>query len=226
MSQRNHRVDRFAQMTKQEEIIAKKRQEILEKQKTAQLAKAVAAAQNLAAQQKTETPTVKPIAHEEEEEEELQQQQQHDPAALDTSVATTGEEGNGLEVVPSEATATKGKADDAVAPKTLNSFTGKTGKITFGLKRQQLLQPSVEQPPAKVKNTFCNDGSFLENFKKILEKHEKPPPPILVAPVPRWVPTSHLTRTLTHLLIAVRRITMPWKHTPPRTAARSWRQPL
>jgi len=50
-------------MTKQEEIIAKKRQEILEKQKTAQLAKAVAAAQNLAAQLKTETPAVKVIAN-------------------------------------------------------------------------------------------------------------------------------------------------------------------
>lgn len=40
------RNDRMAQMTKQEELIAKKRQEILEKQKTAELAKAVAAAQS------------------------------------------------------------------------------------------------------------------------------------------------------------------------------------
>ncbi|KAH8386195.1 hypothetical protein KR200_000124 [Drosophila serrata] len=196
MSQRNHRVDRFAQMTKQEEIIAKKRQEILEKQKTAQLAKAVAAAQNLAAQQKTETPPVKPIAHDDEEEEEVHQQQQHqqDSAALDTSVATIGEEGNGLEVGHSDTPAGKAKAEDSVAPKTLNSFTGKTGKITFGLKRQQLPQPSVEQPPPKVKNTFCNDGSFLENFKKILEKHEKPPPPILVTPVP--VPSTEENNAL------------------------------
>ncbi|XP_016982095.1 formin-like protein 5 isoform X4 [Drosophila rhopaloa] len=179
MSQRNHRVDRFAQMTKQEEIIAKKRQEILEKQKTAQLAKAVAAAQNLAAQLKTETPAGKPIANEEEEEEDSHQQ---DVAAQDTSL-TTGEEANGLEVVHIEVAAGKGKLEDAVAPKTLNSFTGKTGKITFGQKRQQLPQPSVEQPPPKVKNTFCNDGSFLENFKKILEKHEKPPQPLLVPPV-------------------------------------------
>ncbi|XP_052858771.1 uncharacterized protein LOC128266346 isoform X2 [Drosophila gunungcola] len=171
MSQRNHRVDRFAQMTKQEEIIAKKRQEILEKQKTAQLAKAVAAAQNLAAQLKT---------NEEEEEEDSHQQ---DIAVQDTSPATA-EEANGLEVGQIEATAGKGKSEDAVTPKTLNSFTGKTGKITFGQKRQQLPQPSVEQPPPKVKNTFCNDGSFLENFKKILEKHEKPPQPLLVPPVP------------------------------------------
>ncbi|XP_017114639.1 SURP and G-patch domain-containing protein 1 isoform X1 [Drosophila elegans] len=180
MSQRNHRVDRFAQMTKQEEIIAKKRQEILEKQKTAQLAKAVAAAQNLAAQLKTETPAGKPISNEEEEEEDSHQQ---DIAVQDTSLATA-EEANGLEVGQIEATAGKGKSDDAVTPKTLNSFTGKTGKITFGQKRQQLPQPSVEQPPPKVKNTFCNDGSFLENFKKILEKHEKPPQPLLVPPVP------------------------------------------
>ncbi|XP_016938389.2 ras-associated and pleckstrin homology domains-containing protein 1 isoform X2 [Drosophila suzukii] len=179
MSQRNHRVDRFAQMTKQEEIIAKKRQEILEKQKTAQLAKAVAAAQNLAAQLKTETPAVKVIANGEQEEEDAQNQ---DIAVQDTPL-TAGEEGNGLEAGPIEATVSKGKLEDAVAPKTLNSFTGKTGKITFGQKRQQLPQPSVEQPPPKVKNTFCNDGSFLENFKKILEKHEKPPQPLLVPPV-------------------------------------------
>lgn len=55
MAQRNNaRIDRFAQMTKQEEIIAKKRQEILEKQRTAQLAKAVAAAQSLAAKLKSD----------------------------------------------------------------------------------------------------------------------------------------------------------------------------
>nr|NP_001262285.1 uncharacterized protein Dmel_CG31550, isoform D [Drosophila melanogaster]AGB95668.1 uncharacterized protein Dmel_CG31550, isoform D [Drosophila melanogaster] len=178
MSQRNHRVDRFAQMTKQEEIIAKKRQEILEKQKTAQLAKAVAAAQNLAAQLKTETTVGKPIGNEVEYEEDARYL---DTAVQDTSLAA-GEDG--LEAVHIEATASKGKTEDAVAPKTLNSFTGKTGKITFGMKRQQLPQPSVEQPPPKVKNTFCNDGSFLENFKKILEKHEKPPQPLIVPPVP------------------------------------------
>ncbi|XP_039490752.1 uncharacterized protein LOC120451275 isoform X1 [Drosophila santomea] len=181
MSQRNHRVDRFAQMTKQEEIIAKKRQEILEKQKTAQLAKAVAAAQNLAAQLKTETPAGKPICNEVEVEEE--DARYLDTATQETSL-TVGEEGNSLEDVHIETMGNKGKSDEAVATKTLNSFTGKTGKITSGLKRQHLPQPSVEQPPPKVKNTFCNDGSFLENFKKILEKHEKPPQPLIVPPVP------------------------------------------
>ncbi|XP_017044242.1 formin-like protein 7 isoform X3 [Drosophila ficusphila] len=180
MSQRNHRVDRFAQMTKQEEIIAKKRQEILEKQKTAQLAKAVAAAQNLAAQLKTETPSGKPQSNEEEEDEDVQQQ---DAAGQDTSLHT-GEDGNGVEAGLPESSPAKGKSEDVVTPKSLNSFNSKTGKITFGQKRQQLPQPNVEQPPPKVKNTFCNDGSFLENFKKILEKHEKPPQPLLVSPAP------------------------------------------
>ncbi|XP_034489001.1 formin-like protein 20 isoform X5 [Drosophila innubila] len=187
MAQRNHRVDRFAQMSKQEEIIAKKRQEILEKQRTAQLAKAVAAAQTLAAQLKTmETPMLTPGAaeaataepDEEEQEEEL-------PAVPQPLTVLPADDGNALEVENGEqpGSAGKGKCDD-LTPKTLNSFTGKTGKITFSLKRQQLPQPSVEQPPPKVKNTFCNDGSFLENFKKILEKHEQPKPPIMVAPVP------------------------------------------
>ncbi|XP_016948946.1 SR-related and CTD-associated factor 4 isoform X1 [Drosophila biarmipes] len=190
MSQRNHRVDRFAQMTKQEEIIAKKRQEILEKQKTAQLAKAVAAAQNLAAQLKTETPAVKVTSNEEQEEEEAQ----HQNIAVQETPLTAGEEDNGTDAGHLEATVSKGKSEDAVPPKTLNSFTGKTGKITFGQKRQQLPQPSVEQPPPKVKNTFCNDGSFLENFKKILEKHEKPPQPLLVPPVP--IPSAEENSTL------------------------------
>ncbi|XP_003736738.2 bromodomain-containing protein 4 isoform X1 [Drosophila pseudoobscura] len=181
MAQRNHRVDRFAQMSKQEEIIAKKRQEILEKQRTAQLAKAVAAAQNLQAQLKTTEapPPLKtpPVADEEEDEE--------PPLPVDTppssiAAAAPTEDGNGLDAGSSEAPAGKGKTDDAITPKTLNSFTGKTGKISFGLKRQQLPQPSVEQPPPKVQNTFCNDGSFLENFKKILEKHEKPPAPMII----------------------------------------------
>ncbi|XP_034662891.1 formin-like protein 20 isoform X4 [Drosophila subobscura] len=182
MAQRNHpRVDRFAQMSKQEEIIAKKRQEILEKQRTAQLAKAVAAAQNLQAQLKTtEAPPLKtpPVADEEEVEEEP-------PLPVDITLSSSAaapiDEGNGLEAGSSETAAGKGKADDATTTKsTLNSFTSKTGKISFGLKRQQLPQPSVEQPPPKVQNTFCNDGSFLENFKKILEKHEKPPAPIMI----------------------------------------------
>ncbi|XP_032593167.1 formin-like protein 7 isoform X4 [Drosophila grimshawi] len=200
MAQRNYRVDRFAQMSKQEEIIAKKRQEILEKQRTAQLAKAVAAAQTLAAQLKTiETPTTPtttpaaaipmPLDEQEEHEEHEEEEQQHQPQQLAPSPTTVAvpDEINDLEVDNGEQTAAsgaRGKYDDST-PKTLNSFTGKTGKITFSLKRQHLPQPSVEQPPPKVKNTFCNDGSFLENFKKILEKHEQPkPPPIIVPPVP------------------------------------------
>ncbi|KAL7728864.1 hypothetical protein ACLKA6_004208 [Drosophila palustris] len=181
MAQRNHRVDRFAQMSKQEEIIAKKRQEILEKQRTAQLAKAVAAAQTLAAQLKTmETPMPTPAAEPDEEEQEEELQSIPQPIA-----ALPADEENALEMENGDqpGSAGKGKCDD-LTPKTLNSFTGKTGKITFSLKRQQLPQPSVEQPPPKVKNTFCNDGSFLENFKKILEKHEQPKPPIIVAPTP------------------------------------------
>lgn len=192
MAQRNHRIDRFAQMSKQEEIIAKKRQEILEKQRTAQLAKAVAAAQTLAAQLKTietsaalPTPTSGSAATEQE----LDEQETGDaqPQLSPATVMPPDEGGHAVEVENGEVSiAGKVKGDDGT-PKTLNSFTGKTGKITFSLKRQQLPQPNVEQPPPKVKNTFCNDGSFLENFKKILEKHEQPKPPIIVAPtvVPR-----------------------------------------
>ncbi|KRF83704.1 SURP and G-patch domain-containing protein 1 isoform X1 [Drosophila virilis] len=187
MAQRNHRVDRFAQMSKQEEIIAKKRQEILEKQRTAQLAKAVAAAQTLAAQLKTiETSTSTSTTTPVEELEEHEQEEEQPPLTQASPAATApAEEGNGLEIDNGDLTgsAARAKNDDGTS-KTLNSFTGKTGKITFSLKRQQLPQPSVEQPPPKVKNTFCNDGSFLENFKKILEKHEQPKPPIMVAPVP------------------------------------------
>lgn len=40
------RNDRVAQMSKQEEIIAKKKRELIEKQRTAELAKAIAAATN------------------------------------------------------------------------------------------------------------------------------------------------------------------------------------
>ena len=57
--------------------------------------------------------------------------------------------------------------------------------MSFGLKRshQQLPIPNAEQPPPKIQNSFCNDGSFLDHFKKILEKHEianPPPPPVAV----------------------------------------------
>ncbi|XP_023176998.2 SURP and G-patch domain-containing protein 1 isoform X2 [Drosophila hydei] len=182
MAQRNHRVDRFAQMSKQEEIIAKKRQEILEKQRTAQLAKAVAAAQTLAAQLKTiESATPTPV----EESEDLEQEEEHEPPPQLLSATTAlSDDGNALEMDNGDQAGpvARAKCDDGTA-KTLNSFTGKTGKITFSLKRQQLPQPSVEQPPPKVKNTFCNDGSFLENFKKILEKHDQPKQPVMVAPI-------------------------------------------
>ena len=55
MSRALSRSDRVAQMTKQEELIAKKRQEIIERQKTSELGKAVAAAQiNLSGKMKNE----------------------------------------------------------------------------------------------------------------------------------------------------------------------------
>ncbi|XP_062122558.1 SURP and G-patch domain-containing protein 1 isoform X1 [Drosophila sulfurigaster albostrigata] len=192
MAQRNHRIDRFAQMSKQEEIIAKKRQEILEKQRTAQLAKAVAAAQSLAAQMKTmETllPVTTPAAATEQDEHDEEHEKEPEEVLTTPQCSGTAEEeaGDALETENGDQTGVgvgKGRTGDDLTPKTLNSFTGKTGKITFSLKRQQLPQPNVEQPPPKVKNTFCNDGSFLENFKKILEKHEqpKPAPPIIVVP--------------------------------------------
>lgn len=116
MSRHLSRVDRFAQMSKQEEVIAKKRQEILEKQKTAELAKQVAAAQSIASKQ-------------------LQQQQVEESASEETETSET----------------------------------------------TQPLQPATGLPTwnnqSKVKNTFCNDGSFLTHFKKILEKHKPEPPP-------------------------------------------------
>ncbi|XP_068157775.1 SURP and G-patch domain-containing protein 1 isoform X1 [Drosophila tropicalis] len=185
MAQRNHRIDRIAQMSKQEEIIAKKRQEILEKQRTLKLAVKVAEAQNLAAKKLKTTLSQDP----DEEDHQLQPQQlgqeQQDTTcnneeAMDAEASGEPAPGNGKETASTVASTASGNS------KTLNSFTGKTGKITFGMKRQQLPQPCLDQPPSKVMNTFCNDGSFLENFKKILEKHEKPPqPPIIVPPVPQ-----------------------------------------
>lgn len=61
---RNEREGRVAQMTKQEEVIARKRQEILEKQKTTELAKQVVAAQASTSDgdvsKQTPEPTTKP----------------------------------------------------------------------------------------------------------------------------------------------------------------------
>lgn len=182
MAQRNNaRIDRFAQMTKQEEIIAKKRQEILEKQRTAQLAKAVAAAQSLAAKMKSDvngTETTDEI-----------NETSADALQDDTDLSTP----NTAELASKEKSSTIDKSDSLVkskkeelpestSSKTLNSFTGKTGKISIGLKRLQPQLPVTEQPPPKVVNSFCNDGSFLENFKKILEKHEPKQTQVILAP--------------------------------------------
>lgn len=166
MSQRNSsRIDRYAQMSKQEEIIAKKRQEILEKQRTAELAKAVAAAQSLAAKLKgnsgEESKAAEKVAKSEDE-----SKSEDDDKKLDASLDNSTEKG-----------ATKSS---------LSSLTGKTGKMYgSGLKRSTVSAPSAEQPPVKVQNTFCNDGSFLENFKKILEKQQQQMPkvPVVVPPV-------------------------------------------
>ncbi|CAD6995863.1 unnamed protein product [Ceratitis capitata] len=182
MAQRNNaRIDRFAQMTKQEEIIAKKRQEILEKQRTAQLAKAVAAAQSLAAKLKSDV-------------NEAETSGGDTAIGVDNkSVESSSSIANADSVIPNELAAAidksdacvKGKKEDcseSAIAKPLNSLTGKTGKISFGLKRLHTQVPVAEQPPPKVVNSFCNDGSFLENFKKILEKHEPKPTQTTLTP--------------------------------------------
>uniref|UniRef100_A0A1A9Z8H3 Uncharacterized protein n=1 Tax=Glossina pallidipes TaxID=7398 RepID=A0A1A9Z8H3_GLOPL len=153
MSQRNTaRVDRFAQMSKQEELIAKKRQEILEKQRTSELAKAVAAAQSLAAKLKNSN------------EESSQEEERADDPSAD------------VKKMDAEPSAFITASSISCKSSSLNSFTGKTGKIIFGQKRTTPAPPIVDQPPVKVQNSFCNDGSFLENFKKILEKQQQPKP--------------------------------------------------
>lgn len=100
---RGEREGRVAQMSRQEEVIARKRQELLEKQKTNELAKQVAAAQS------------------------------------STSETTQA-------AVPLD--------DDVKHPLNLP-------KQTFA--------PDPPQP----KNTFQNDGSFFENFRKITEAAKK-----------------------------------------------------
>lgn len=99
---RNEREGRVAQMSRQEEIIARKRQEILEKQKTSELAKQVVAAQ---------------------------------------SSSTT---------IPE-------------IPKSTPDL-----KHPLNLPKQTF---EVDPPPPK--NSFTNDGSFFENFKKITEAARK-----------------------------------------------------
>lgn len=153
MSQRNTaRVDRFAQMSKQEELIAKKRQEILEKQRTSELAKAVAAAQSLAAKLKNSN------------EESSQEEERADDPSAD------------VKKMDAEPSTFITASSISCKSSSLNNFTGKTGKIIFGQKRTTPAPPIVDQPPVKVQNSFCNDGSFLENFKKILEKQQQPKP--------------------------------------------------
>lgn len=95
---RGEREGRVAQMSKQEQVIARKKQELLEKQKTTELAKQVAAAQNLSA--KTDQPT---------------------------------------------------EDSDEPVNKTVE----------------------MDSQSALLKNSFYNDGSFLENFKKITEAAAK-----------------------------------------------------
>ncbi|KAM7362984.1 uncharacterized protein ACRADG_000061 isoform 2-T2 [Cochliomyia hominivorax] len=175
MAQRNSsRIDRFAQMSKQEEIIAKKRQEILEKQRTAELAKAVAAAQTLAAKLKNVNNDESSSSGEKQKnnDDEIKTENEGDKkldSSLDVATTTT-------------ATTTKSS---------LTSLTGKTGKMFgSGLKRAIVTAPSTEQPPTKVQNTFCNDGSFLENFKKILEKQQQQIPKLPVVAIPETTVTS------------------------------------
>ncbi|CAD7093022.1 unnamed protein product [Hermetia illucens] len=106
------RSDRVAQMTKQEELIAKKRQEILEKQKTVELGKAVAAAQS---------------------------------------------SGN--------ANVTKKKEPTTSESTTTAVTITTTTSVTAGIVPSEIM--------AKFQNNFCNDGSFLTHFKKILEETKK-----------------------------------------------------
>lgn len=114
MSRQLSRSDRMAQMSKQEELIAKKKLEILEKQRTAELAKVIAANMSKATTSGSDTETQKYI------------------------------------------------------------FNIKCScKILFNIFFIQfrptpiVTLPSQEAP--KFANTFNNDGSFLENFKKVTE---------------------------------------------------------
>lgn len=59
MSRQVSRSDRMAQMSKQEELIAKKKLEIIEKQRTAELAKVIAANMSKATTSGSETETQK-----------------------------------------------------------------------------------------------------------------------------------------------------------------------
>ncbi|XP_037954066.1 uncharacterized protein LOC119684169 [Teleopsis dalmanni] len=161
MSRNTGRIDRFAQMSKQEELIAKKRQEILDRQRTSQLAKAVAEAQNLAAKQKNPNDT------------EVGTEQ----STLFSLSSTNSVVSISSDLVEMDEKKLKTEPEST---KPISSIIGKTGKISFGVKRNHAPVPIAEQPQPKVQNFFCNDGSFLDHFKKIIEKHEQPQPSIIV----------------------------------------------
>lgn len=100
---RGEREGRVAQMSRQEEVIARKRQALLEKQKTSELAKKVAAAQS--------------------------------------------------------------GSTESIQPATI---TVAEVKHPLNLPKQTF---APDPPPPK--NTFTNDGSFFENFRKITEAAKK-----------------------------------------------------
>uniref|UniRef100_A0A1I8PJC7 G-patch domain-containing protein n=1 Tax=Stomoxys calcitrans TaxID=35570 RepID=A0A1I8PJC7_STOCA len=174
MSQRPaSRIDRFAQMSKQEELIAKKRQEILEKQRTAELAKAVVAAQALANKLKAGSTENEKETEKKSSDVSEDESKTVEPTSQEIATATT-------------TAASSSTASTTSATATKSSVTSKmTGKMYggAGVKRPTIAAPSAEQPQVKIQNSFCNDGSFLENFKKILEKQQQQQPkPIIVVP--------------------------------------------
>ncbi|XP_061399201.1 protein diaphanous homolog 1 [Musca vetustissima] len=150
MSQRPaSRIDRFAQMSKQEELIAKKRQEILEKQRTAELAKKVVA-QQMANKLKNDIEAEKEV-------DKKSSDASEDEVKTETSASITT------------------VASAATKPSVTSKLTGKMYG-GGGQKRSSMAIPNAEQPQPKIQNSFCNDGSFLENFKKILEKQQQQQP--------------------------------------------------
>ncbi|XP_073839243.1 uncharacterized protein isoform X2 [Musca autumnalis] len=155
MSQRPaSRIDRFAQMSKQEELIAKKRQEILEKQRTAELAKKVVA-QQLANRLKNDIEAEKEVEKKGSDASEDEVKTEASTSSTSTAAAVT-------------------TSTSATKTSVTNKFTGKM--YGGGQKRSSLAIPNAEQPQPKIQNSFCNDGSFLENFKKILEKQKQQQP--------------------------------------------------
>ncbi|XP_055375049.1 SURP and G-patch domain-containing protein 1 isoform X2 [Condylostylus longicornis] len=107
------KVDRVAQMTMQEELIAKKKQEILEKQRTKEIGKQIAAAQK--------------------------------------NVATN------LDSANKEASENEQKSSNESETKPVSNV--------------HPLIAAANIP--KLQNNFCNDGSFFEYYKKIIEQTKK-----------------------------------------------------